>query len=282
MPALTLHLLAFKDHSDDAKAFVAKLRSYTSVKVVVASRPRYVVVRPTFLDIDPLLMQKWDLVLLLQPTEQNHHQGESSLIPSDLQDVILAEYRILAGIPSKLLSSFPERDAQLKKESPPALTGSLSKMRSQSKESSQALEMSPDLLAFMDMLSAEHDKPVTMLNLLHFHYPDGKQNYFQYGQAFIPVAGRRGGNAKIVGNVVKTPAQSTFLNDSRGSPDRPEQDWWNEISIVHYPSIRHFCDMLVSEDYQAINERYRLKALRDTFLLCTTEFDVEEDSRAKL
>jgi hypothetical protein len=78
-------------------------------------------------------------------------------------------------------------------------------------------------------------------------------------QAFIPVAGKRGGNAKIVGNVVQPPSGSSFLNDSRGSPDRPGQDWWNEISIVHYPSIRHFCDMLAGEDYQAINEKYRLK-----------------------
>lgn len=78
-------------------------------------------------------------------------------------------------------------------------------------------------------------------------------------QAFIPVAGKRGGNAKIVGNVVKPPSNSASLNDSRGSIDRPEQDWWNEISIVHYPSIRHFCDMLAGDDYQAINEKYRLK-----------------------
>lgn len=281
MPALTLHLLAFKNPSCDAKTFVTKLRSYPTVKVVVASRPRHVVIRPTILDADPLLTQKWDLMLLLQPTGgQNPEQ--TSLIPSELQDAILREYRILAGIPSKLLSSFPEQDAQLKKKAPPPLTGSLDSIRSQSKETSQSLEVSPELLAFMDQLTLTHDKPVTMLNLLHFHHPDGKKNYFQYGQAFIPVAGKRGGNAKIVGNVVKPPSDSSFLNDSRGSPDLPEQDWWNEISIVHYPSIQHFCDMLAGEDYQAINEKYRLTALRDTFLLCTTEFDVEEDTRAKL
>lgn len=181
MPALTLHLLAFKNQSYDAKAFAAKLRSYPSVEVVVASRPRHVVVQPTVLDANPLLTQKWDLMLLLQPTG-GQTQEQSSLIPSELQDVILTEYRILAGIPSKLLASFPERDAQLKKQAPPPLTGSLSKIRSQSKESSQSLEVSPELLAFMDRLTLEHDKPVTMLNLLHFHHPDGKKNYFQYGQ----------------------------------------------------------------------------------------------------
>ncbi|KAH8698779.1 hypothetical protein BGW36DRAFT_340036 [Talaromyces proteolyticus] len=276
MPALTLHLLAFNDPTLDAKVFVNQLKVSPGVHVVVASRPRHVVVQPTTLDTNPLLTQRWDLMLLLQPTQQ---QQQPSIIPSSLQSAISAEYRILAGIPSKLLTSFPERDANLKHQAPPPLTGSLDEIRRSSKESSQNLEVSPELLAFMDKLTVEHNKPVTMLNLLHFHHPDGKKNYFQYGQAFIPVAGKRGGNAKLVGNVVKPP--SAAQNDSRARYDQPEQEWWNEISIVHYPSIRHFCDMLAGADYQQINEKHRLKALRDTFLLCTTEFDVEE-GRPKL
>ena len=75
------------------------------------------------------------------------------------------------------------------------------------------------------------------------------------GKAFVPVAGKRGGSAKLVGNVVKPGSDNA---DSRGAAGRAESDWWNEISIVHYPSIRHFCDMLAGEDYQAINEKHRL------------------------
>jgi hypothetical protein len=58
-----------------------------------------------------------------------------------------------------------------------------------------------------------------------------------------------------VGNVVKPPSG---VIDSRGEASRPEKDWWNEISIVHYPSIKHFCDMLAGDDYQEINAKYRL------------------------
>ena len=76
-------------------------------------------------------------------------------------------------------------------------------------------------------------------------------------QGFISVAGKGGGNAKIVGNVVKPPA-SSGSSDSRGDANRAENDWWNEISIVHYPSIRHFCDMLAGDDYQEINAKHRL------------------------
>lgn len=60
-------------------------------------------------------------------------------------------------------------------------------------------------------------------------------------QHFIEVAKKRGGDAKIVGNVVA---------EKKGG--------WDEIAIVHYASIKHFCDMLAGEDYQAINEKFRL------------------------
>lgn len=175
MPALTLHLISFKDPSLDPRVFVDKLRASRDVHVVVASRPRHIVVHPGALDGNPLATKKWDLMLLLQ----------GSPIPAHLQSDISAEYRVLAGIPSKLLATYRERDAQLKQSAPPPLTGSLEELRRSSKQTSQNLEVSPDLLAFMDSLSVEHDKPVTMLNLLQFHHPDGKKNYFDYGQVGI-------------------------------------------------------------------------------------------------
>lgn len=280
MPALTLHLFAL---NVPPQSFLQRLREH-HVEIAVASRPQHIVIHPSFIDNNALTSRPWDLMTLLRIP------GDIPTLPSELQTAVRGEYKILVGVPSKLLSTYAERDAKLKREtSSIPLTGSLEKAQSQAKSSSQSLEVSPELLAFMDRLTKEYgDKPVTMLNLLHFHHPGGKQSYYQYGQAFIPVAGKRGGSAKLVGNVVKPTANV----DSRGE-NRQNQDWWNEISIVHYPSIRHFCDMLAGEDYQAINERYRLsvsaasfpvvsqdhnanvQALRDTFLLCTTEFDAD-------
>ncbi|GAD98750.1 conserved hypothetical protein [Paecilomyces variotii No. 5] len=268
MPGLSLHLLSLNGGTD-TKSFLIALRKSPGIKVIVASRPRHFVIRPNTIDSTPLTTNKWDLLVLLDSPHKS--------IPENLRSAIRNEYRVFVGVPSKLLATYPERDAKLKRDaSSIPLTGSLD--ASKGKESSQNLELSPDLLAFMDRLTKEYDGPVTMLNLLHF-IPGGKKNYFQYGQAFVPVAGKRGGDAKIVGNVVKPPAGVT---DSRGDSNRPEEEWWNEISIVHYPSIRHFCDMLAGDDYQAINEKYRLAALRDTLLLCTTEFDAEESRAAKL
>ena len=96
-----------------------------------------------------------------------------------------------------------------------------------------------------------------MLNLLAF--AEGKKaDYLQYGKAFAESIGsRRGGNAKIVGNVIG------------------KKDGWDEMALAHYPSILHFADMLASEDYQEVNHKYRVGSLRDTCILCTSELSEE-------
>ncbi|KAJ5984059.1 hypothetical protein N7481_006158 [Penicillium waksmanii] len=268
MPICTLHLLALKE-STDAQSYVQELQK--STKVILASRPRHIVIHPTNLDTTPLATEPWDLLLLLQPKANTTENP----IPTSLRTAIKSEYKIPTGIPSKLLTSYTTRNKVLQeKSSSIPLTGSLEKLlASGSKSSSQNLEISSSLISFMDELSQTHPGPVTMLNLLHFQQPGGKKSYYQYGQAFVPVAGKRGGDAKLVGNVV-TP-QHGSKDPSSSSRAAVAEEWWNEISLVHYPSIRHFCDMLAGDDYQAINEKYRLSALRDTFLLCTTELNLD-------
>lgn len=181
------------------------------------------------------------------------------------------EYRVHVGIPSKLVSTYTARHDALKKAALSVpLTGSLSTLLS-NKSAAEDGEVPPELLSFMDTLMRTHPGPVTMFNLLHFHQPDGKKSYYKYGQAFVPVAAKRGGQVKLVGNVIGP------SSDREKDPGRWGEQW-DEVSIVHYPSIRHFCDMLAGEDYQEINKKHRLSALKDTFLLCTTEFDVETSS----
>lgn len=250
MPLLNFHLLNLKDNLQP-HTFLSNLHEADpSTKVIVASKPRHFVVKATTQDAS-ILNKHWDLMLLLQ--------SPNASLPSSLQKHVSSSYSLPVGIPSKLLSAYPEKNAQLIKEAPSAgLTGSLENPKMP--DSSQKLELSPELLKFMEELMKEHDGPVTMLNLLKFK-TGGKESYYQYGQVscfllslsfrqdtdwlidhqhFIKVAGKRGGDAKIVGNVVSKDSD------------------WNEISIVHYPSIKHFCDMLAGEDYQAINDEFRL------------------------
>jgi hypothetical protein len=180
MPLLTLHLLSLAPGTEP-KGFANSLRSSPAVNadVIVASHPRRPVVRPNILDTDRLLNTKWDLLVLLRPRSARASPSLKPLFAGTIRE----EYFLYTGIPSKLLSTFPAEDARLKREAATApMTGALEEARG--KQSSQNLELSPDLLGFMDELTKVHDKPVTMLNLLHFH-PNGKPEYYKYGQVCV-------------------------------------------------------------------------------------------------
>ena len=134
-----------------------------------------------------------------------------------------------------------------------------------------------------------------MLNLLAFALTKDKahESYNVYGKAFAESIGkRRGGTAKLVGKVVPStqaapkassgsPAvgQSPLDNarDSRGGAVEGDghklNSDWEEIALAHYPSMEHFCDMAGSADYQEVNRRYRMPALRDTCILMCSELD---------
>jgi hypothetical protein len=120
---------------------------------------------------------------------------------------------------------------------------------------------------------------VSMLNLLAFK--EGmKDSYLKYGAEFSrSIGSKRGGEAKIVGSVV-----SKEGDEGKGDREMDAgKDGWDEVALAHYPSIKHFEDMLASEDYQAVNQKYRVPALRDTCILCTCELGLEVgEGRAKL
>lgn len=129
-------------------------------------------------------------------------------------------------------------------------------------KSSQKLELSSQLRDWVEDFSETPAgaAPISMLNLLAFHRGQ-KESYLEYGKAFAESIGsRHGGQAKIVGNVI--------------AKDGAERAW-DEIALAHYPSITHFANMLASEDYQKVNKRHRIRALKDTCILCTTEIALE-------
>lgn len=163
----------------------------------------------------------------------------------------------------------------------PALSGTVEELQNgkekgRMKDSSQNLELSPELLRWIETFTSsgtrEGQGAVSMLNLLAFK-PGMKEEYLKYGKAFAESAGSsRGGDAKIVGSVIK--------DDGKG-------EGWDEVALAHYPSLWHFADMLASEDYQEANQKYRVGSLRDTCILCTSEVGIEEmkgggEEKAKL
>lgn len=175
------------------------------------------------------------------------------------------QWSVQAGVPSRIVNDFKSKNRRLLYPQPsdvPPLTGSLDKPRIA--PSSQSLELSPELQAWIDVFGkAEGQGAVSMLNLLAFK-PGLKEEYLKYGAEFAKSIGsKRGGEAKIVGSVI------------HGKPGAEGGDGWDEIALAHYPSVHHFADMLASEDYQAVNKKHRVGSLKDTFILCTTELGLD-------
>ena len=50
---------------------------------------------------------------------------------------------------------------------------------------------------------------------------------------------------------------------------------WDEVVLAQYSSLEHFADMMADGDYQEINRRFRLGALKDTCILMTTEIELD-------
>ncbi|SPO30031.1 uncharacterized protein UTRI_05870 [Ustilago trichophora] len=289
MPVCALHLVQLSDSSPPGiDAFLHRLFSAAGnpelFGVVTVSRVQAPIIRPTLVDHSILNNTPWTLLLVIKGSEAHN-------LPSTITSSIKTHYSVVSGIPSKIITNYDTISDKLRNVEPPAplleikldsngdvippskSTCSLAPTR----EDGQDLSLSPALLDLAKRLNhdVKYDGPVSMLNLLHFHTDEGAvESYHEYGRRFVTVAAKRGGNAKLVGIVV-SPLKDG-LRDSRGNQGRKKQDWWNECTLVHYPSINHFIDMSVDDEYQFINKEYRLKAIKDTALICTIEIDLSK------
>jgi len=177
MPVLSLHLLRLGPFIT-VPDFVAQLQENKTVDVIIASRPRYKLIKPTALDVDAL-KQHYDVLLLVKRA--------TPFWPSEIQGSIVRDYRLDVGIPTQLFDSYPDRNAKLIDEAADVkLTGALDKLLERRKAGGggegQKLELDEGLLTFMEKLSKTYgDKPVTMLNLLRFN-EGKKEDYLKYGK----------------------------------------------------------------------------------------------------
>jgi hypothetical protein len=301
MPVCALHLVQLHDASSTGiDVFLRRLLDASTnpaeFGVVTVSQVRAPIIRPTLVDHAILNETPWTLLLVL-------NGSQAYTLPASLSASVKTHYSVVAGIPSKIVSNYdaisdrlsnvqpraPLLEIKLDSQGdviPPADSGASSQSTATTtREDGQDLSLSPALLALAKHLNhqAAHHGPVSMLNLLHFHTDaHAVESYHEYGRRFATVAGKRGGNAKLVGIVIN-PLNHPHT-DSRGNPHRNKSDWWNECTLVHYPSINHFIDMSVDDEYQYINKQYRLKAIKDTALIRTTEIDLKpyRTTQAKL
>jgi hypothetical protein len=247
MPSCPLHLIALVPEVS-LSSFLHDLKRHQITPIIQSKVVRWIIL-PSKLSLPPLLAHNnhWDLLLVLPSGTQ---------LPETLSKKIFAKWSLDSGVPSRLLADFEAKNQQLL--NPPSGAIKPAKLPSQGDaESSQSLELSPELHSWIEALDpVVRRHPISMLNLLSF-LPNKKDEYLKYGAEFAKKAGsQHGGVAKIVGHVVGGSAKD---------------DGWDEIAVAHYPSLEHFAEMLASKDYQKANHKYRLGSLRDTFILCTME-----------
>ncbi|ORY17682.1 hypothetical protein BCR34DRAFT_474601 [Clohesyomyces aquaticus] len=279
MPLCTIHLLSLHPTTPaPLTTFLSTLHS-TSLKPLIISRVLRWIILPSTLSTDPLLAQNipWHLLLIVPDS--------SSTLPAGLTPLIQYSWSLVAGIPSRLLQDFSSKNAALLHPDP----DSVPKLSSDSgandgaalAPTSQNLELSPALQAWISTFSTSNTPEalgaVSMLNLLSFK-SGMKPSYLKYGAEFSKSIGSsRGGNAKIVGTVVEVNGSKKKAKKEGDEEGEDEGEaLWDEVALAHYPSILHFADMLKGKDYQEVNQKYRVPALRDTFILATSEIGISE------
>ncbi|KAI1351402.1 hypothetical protein F5Y01DRAFT_125175 [Xylaria sp. FL0043] len=268
MVLCSFHLIALKDGTTPS-TLLSSLRK-AGIKPIVQARVFRWMILPTQLSAGHLLARNihWDMLLVL-PENTN-------INPSIRAASIAAEWTATVGTSAKLLSGYAPLNAELLNPRVPVAPASLDLEAAARADSSQNLELTPELAEFIGSLPAHlRSHPVSMLNLLSFN-PGKQAQYVKYGQEFSArVGARHGGRVKIVGKVT---GSGMAEKEEEGDATKKQQQYqqkegWDEVAFVHYPTIAHFASMAGDKDYQDVNHKYRLGALKDTFIICVLEIN---------
>lgn len=247
MPLCSIFVLSLR-RGISVPDFLSSLRKHGATPLVQARAVRWIVL-PGTTSTELLLARnvQWDLLVVLP---------SSSSLPAAVKSQIAAEWSLVAGVPSRMVNGFHEKNAELLNPGAGRVKPA-DKSAKLKASSAQGLELSEELSGWIEAQSkATRSHPVSMLNLLAFN-EGSHDSYVKYGRAFASSAGsRHGGDAKLVGNLISGQAKD---------------EGWDEMALAHYPSLEHFAAMLGSADYQEVNKKYRQGSLKDTFILCTME-----------
>ena len=119
---------------------------------------------------------------------------------------------------------------------------------------------------------ADPPEPLVMLNLLRYHaearYPDGFDAEPCSGRhAYRRYSGRAAGPLQAVGGEVRWAGEALL------SVIAPEDEAWDEVLLVQYPSRAAFLQMIALPDYQAALV-HRRAAVRDSRLVALQPFSL--------
>jgi uncharacterized protein (DUF1330 family) len=125
--------------------------------------------------------------------------------------------------------------------------------------------MGVDLLNIKGLRELEHQGPIVMVNLMRFYDRSldddgsGWDAYLRYSALTVPMIKARGGTLLWTGD-----AQTVALG-------RQDDNAWDYLALVYYPSVAAFIDMMTSDDYETRCDPHRRNGCAEHVIICTKE-----------
>ncbi|HWX07994.1 MAG TPA: DUF1330 domain-containing protein [Bradyrhizobium sp.] len=125
--------------------------------------------------------------------------------------------------------------------------------------------MAVDLLNIEGLEALDHRGPIVMVNLMRFHQRSldgdgsGWDAYLRYSAITVPMIKARGGTLLWTGD-----AKAVALG-----PQQNNQ--WDYVALVYYPSLAAFIDMMTSADYETLSDPHRRNGCAEHVIIATSE-----------
>jgi hypothetical protein len=125
--------------------------------------------------------------------------------------------------------------------------------------------MAVDLLNVKGLNELDQASPVVMLNLMRFRersldgLGSGWDAHLRYSALTVPMIKARGGTLLWTGN-----ASAVAL----GAED---DNQWDYVALVYYPTLAAFTDMMTSADYETRCDPHRTNGCAGHVIVCTHE-----------
>jgi uncharacterized protein (DUF1330 family) len=125
--------------------------------------------------------------------------------------------------------------------------------------------MAGDLLNIKGLSELDQASPVVMLNLMRFHARSrdgdgsGWDAYLRYSALTVPMIKARGGTLLWTGNAL---AVALGVEDD---------NQWDYVALVYYPSLAAFIDMMTSPDYENLSDPHRRNGCAEHVIIATAE-----------
>ncbi|KAI9719711.1 MAG: hypothetical protein M1828_006144 [Chrysothrix sp. TS-e1954] len=270
---------------------------------LIAGTPCRWIAKPDHLTIGPLLSTPWDLLLLL-PTSATAATFADPQSP--IHGVVISRLEISTSMSKEDADGFAEMNHALlspSKQDVPLLPAEWrsgeapshaivsDQEAAEARKEIGALPVDRELTDWAAGFSAriapahDHGGAVSMLDFLAFNEgAEGKAKYSKYGEGLGKISGKRGARPKHFGDVTAfgRPAERTVagrpaveevgrVDSHPPKGESGEGEHWDQVGVVHFPSVWHLVELLASEEYKDLDRKLKKGALKDLGILCVTE-----------